>query len=208
MKVADYQQILNNKDFDFLYNLVFVKINYWGNSDKISNENHGGQLKFYRSEIEKLHFKSIHWDFKLIEQENISCFIPLNIPIEVDGVNVNTKDAIFSKNELAFLKIHGVEPTRDYCINGTEVFDLYIYFIQNRREFIQQKIGEKTLQGIMSKFIFSLFASKKVENQIIHFSDEEKSAYGYKYIHFWKDFYGVEFGMDSKRFEGNETQFL
>lgn len=208
LKATDYQHILKNKDFDFLYNSVFAKINYWGNSDKISNENHSGQLKYYRSKIEKLHFKSAHWDFKLIDQENISCFIPLNIPIEVEGVVNGSKDIIFSKNELAFLKIHGIEPTHDYCINGAEVFNLYVSFIQNKREFIQQKIGEKTLQGILSKFIFSLFASKKVEIQIVLFSDEIKSEFGYKYIEFWKDFYDVNFGMDSQKFNSNETQFL
>ena len=208
LKTADYQQILKDKDFDFLYNSVFTKINYWSNSDKVSNENHSGQLKYYRSKIERLQFKSIHWDFKLIDQENISCFIPLNIPIEVAGIREGANDTIFSKNELNFLKIHNVEPTHDYCINGIEVFDLYISFIQNKREFVQQRIGEKTLQGIMSKFIFSLFASKKIETQIILFSDEEKSAYGYKYIQFWRDFYDVEFGVDSSKFEGNETQFL
>lgn len=208
LKATDYQHILKNKDFDFLYNSVFAKINYWGNSDKISNKNHSGQLKYYRSKIEKLHFKSAHWDFKLIDEENISCFIPLNIPIEVEGVVNGSKDIIFSKNELAFLKIHGIEPTHDYCINGAEVFNLYISFIQNKREFIQQKIGEKTLQGILSKFIFSLFASKKVEIQIVLFSDEVKSEFGYKYIEFWKDFYDVNFGMDSQKFNRNETQFL
>ncbi|TDB67891.1 CRISPR-associated helicase Cas3' [Arundinibacter roseus] len=208
LKTTDYQNILKNKDFDFLYNSVFAKINYWGTSDKISNENHSEQLKFYRSKIEKLHFKSIHWDFKLIDQENISCFIPLNIPIEVEGIVNGTKDLIFSKNELTFLKIHGIEPTLDYCINGEEVFNLYVSFIQNKREFIKQKIGEKILQGILSKFIFSLFANKKIEMQIVHFSDEVKSEFGYKYIHFWKDFYDVNFGMDDKKFESNETQFL
>lgn len=208
LKSFDYQRILKEKDFDFLYNSVFQKINYWGLSDKISNENHSGQLKFYRPKIEKLHFKSVHLDFKLIDQENISCFIPLHIPIEVEGIAQGSKDTIFLKNELAFLKIHGLKPTHDYCINGAEVFDLYISFIQNKREFIQQKIGEKTLQGIMSKFIFSLFASKKIKLEIIKFSDVLKSEFGYQYISHWKDFYDVEFGMDSQKFDSNETQFL
>jgi len=91
---------------------------------------------------------------------------------------------------------------------GAEVFDLYLNIIQNSQEFIQQKIAEKTLQGIMSKFIFSLFASKKMESEIIKFSDVPKSEFGYQYISHWKDFYDIEFGMDSQRFESSETQFL
>lgn len=208
LNLFDYQRILKEKDFDFLYNSVIAKINYWSSSDKISNQNHNGQLKYYRDKIEKLKFKTAHWDFKLIDQENISCFIPIDIPIKVEGVIHGLNDMIFSESELAFLKINGIEPTPDYCINGEEVFDLYISFIQNKREILQQKIGEKKLQGIMSKFIFSLFANKNIRLEIIRFSDVSKSEFGYQYISHWKDFYDIEFGMNSKKFESNETQFL
>ena len=88
------------------------------------------------------------------------------------------------------------------------MFDIYLDFIQNKREYIIQKIGEKSLQGIMSKFIFSLFATEKIKLQIIHFSDEVKSEYGYKYVDRWFEFYNESSGMDDKRFQSNETQFL
>ena len=114
----------------------------------------------------------------------------------------------FSKNELLFLSQHEIVPTQNNTIKGEDIFDLYINIIQNKREFTKQKIAEKTLQGIMSKFIFSLFASKKMELNIIDFSDVPKSEYGYQYISHWKDFYDVEFGMDDHRFESVETQFL
>jgi CRISPR-associated endonuclease/helicase Cas3 len=207
LNANEYQRILEQKDFDFLYNIIFSNIDYWNQSDKISNQNHSNQLKYYKSKVERLQFKSIHWDFKLIDQENISCFIPLEVPLTVDGINDNF-ESIFSKNELDFLAQHEVIPTKNCTIRGNEVFDLYINFIQNKQEFIQQKIAEKTLQGIMSKFIFSLFASKKMELQMVHFFDKDKSEFGYQYISHWKDFYDVEFGMDSQRFESSETQFL
>lgn len=207
LKANEYQRILEQKDFDFLYNIVFSNIDYWNQSDKISTQNHSNQLKYYKSKVERLQFKSIHWDFKLIDQENISCFIPLEVPLTVDGVNDNF-ESIFSKNELDFLAQYDVIPTKNSTIKGSEVFDLYINIIQNKKEFIQQKVAEKTLQGIMSKFIFSLFASKKMELQMVHFFDKDKSEFGYQYISHWKDFYDVEFGMDSQRFESNETQFL
>ncbi len=207
LKANEYQRILEQKDFDFLYNIVFSNIDYWNQSDKISNQNHSNQLKYYKTKVERLQFKSIHWNFKLIDQENISCFIPLEVPLTVDGLNDNF-ESIFSKNELDFLAQYDVIPTKNNTIKGSEVFDLYINIIQNKKEFIQQKVAEKTLQGIMSKFIFSLFASKKMESKIIEFSDVPKSEFGYQYISHWKDFYDVEFGMDSQRFESVETQFL
>lgn len=208
LSLKDYQRILKEKDFDFLYNTIFMRINFYHNSDKIGTENHGNQLKYYRPKIENLNFQSVHRDFKLIEQENISCYIPVAIPIYIEGVNHGVNDPVFSKNELAFLEENDITPTENKEIKGDEVFDLYLSIIKNKKEFVQQKIAEKTLQGIMSKFIFSLFANKNIENQIIHYSDELKSEYGYKYIVFWQDFYDIKFGMDSKRFTSNETQFL
>jgi CRISPR-associated endonuclease/helicase Cas3 len=208
LQIVDYQRILKEKDFDYLYNIVFSKINYWGNSDLISNENNNKQLKFYKNKIEKLQFKSVHWDFKLIDQENISCFIPLAIPINVEGVKSGIDDPVFSKNELDFLSQNGIFPNENNAIEGSDVFDLYMNLIQNKREFVAQKIAEKTLQGIMSKFIFSLFSTPKMSVKIVEFTDVPKSEFGYQYISHWKNFYDVEFGMDANRFESNETQFL
>jgi CRISPR-associated endonuclease/helicase Cas3 len=208
LQTSDYQRILQEKDFDYLYNTIFGRIDFWNDSNLISQENHNKQLKFYKAKIERLQFKSVHWDFKLIDQENISCFIPLAIPVNVEGVKSRTDDAIFSKNELDFLSKNDIFLNEENKIEGNQVFDLYMNIIKNKRDFVAQKIAEKTLQGIMSKFIFSLFASNKVESQIILYSDEVKSEFGYKYIEHWKDFYDVTFGMDSERFDSNETQFL
>lgn len=208
LQVSDYQRILEQKDFDYLYNIVFAKIDFWGNSDLISQENHNKQLKFYKSKVEQLKFKSVHWDFKLIDQENISCFIPLAIPITVEGIKSGVSDPVFSKNELNFLAQNHIFPNQNNAIEGSEVFDLYIDIIKNKRPFVEQKIAEKTLQGIISKFIFSLFASNKIQTQIILFSDEVKSEYGYKYIAHWQSFYDITDGMNSSKFESNETQFM
>ncbi|MGN6494718.1 MAG: hypothetical protein ACTHLE_22200, partial [Agriterribacter sp.] len=208
IKPEDYKQILQQKDFDFLYNSIFCKIDYWAMSDKISNHNHNKQLKCYIPKIQSLKFASVHYEFKLIERENISCFIPVEVPVTVEGINNKLKDDVFLKNEIDFLELHGIVPTENNMIRGTEVFDLYISFIQNKRDFTEQKIGNKMLQGILSKFIISLFGNKNVETQITLYSDEEKSKYGYKYVERWKDFYDIRLGMDAERFSSNETQFL
>jgi CRISPR-associated endonuclease/helicase Cas3 len=204
----DYQRILKDKDFDYLYNSVFTKIDFWDKSNLVSKANHNNQLKFYKSKIEKLQFQSVHCDFKLIDQENISCFVPLEIPIYVEGVNSSVKDPVFSINEISFLKENGIFPNENYKISGDSVFELYIDIIKNKRDFVQQKITEKTLQGIMSKFIFSLFASQKMKIEIVRFSDIPKSEFGYQYIGHWKEFYCEISGMDDQRFQSNETQFL
>ncbi len=208
LQTNDYQRILKDKDFDYLYNSVFAKIDFWNKSDLISKANHNNQLKFYKSKVEKLQFQSVHWDFKLIDQENISCFVPLEIPISVEGVNRSIQDPVFSINEISFLKENRILQTVRNTIKGSDVFELYIDIIKNKKDFVQQKINEKTLQGIMSKFIFSLFASPKMKLEIIRFSDISKSEFGYQYISHWNEFYSEMTGMDDQRFQSNETQFL
>lgn len=199
---TQYREILDDKNFDLLYNLVLQEKNKLNQSDLIQN------FSDYENHIKHLRFQSVHDQFKLIDQNNICCFIPLNVPIEVDGVIDNQKDAVFTKHELAFLAKNNVVPNLVRKIEGEKVFDLYIGLIKNKQEFVKQKTDMKTLQGIMSKYVFSLFANPNVLKQLVHFSDEEKSEFGYKYIARWNDFYSIESGMNDKDFNSNETQFL
>ncbi|HMS66552.1 MAG TPA: CRISPR-associated helicase Cas3' [Saprospiraceae bacterium] len=204
----EYARILDEKDFDFLYNKVLANIQFWNENNQIDRQNNKGLLKHYRKNIENLKFQSTHFEFKLIDQENLSCFIPMEIPVKVGGLKSGSYDEIFNKNELAFLAQNNIFPNQDNKIEGSQVFDIYLGFIQNKREYITQKIGEKTLQGIMSKFIFSLFATESIKKQIVLFSDEVKSEYGYKYVDRWFEFYRESTGMEDMRFQSNETQFL
>jgi CRISPR-associated endonuclease/helicase Cas3 len=162
----------------------------------------------FKNLIKNLRFKSVHEGFKLIDQDNISCFIPMKVPVFVKGTVDNSYDKIFSDSDLQFLKSHNISPNAENKIEGAKVFDLYLQLIGNKGDFLRKKIDNKKLQGIMSKFIFSLFASSKVNQQIVLFSDEEKSEYGYKYLERWDEFYNVDFGIDDVKFNNNETQFL
>lgn len=202
IKQEQYFDILKNKDFDTLYDLVLNDRNEWNNKEMVEN------FTDYANKITDLRFQSVHEDFKLIERNNISCFVPVNIPLEVDSVVDGQKEKIFSKIELDFLSQYHVFPNWDNAIDGKKVFDIYIDLIRNKQEFIRQKTYEKILQGIMSKYIFSLFASPKIEQQIVHFSDGGKSVFGYKYIERWNEFYDIETGMRDTDFYSNETQFL
>ncbi|MEZ4912100.1 MAG: CRISPR-associated helicase Cas3' [Saprospiraceae bacterium] len=204
----EYARILDEKDFDFLYNKVLANLQFWNESNQFDRQNNKGLLKYYQKYVEKLKFQSTHNEFKLIDQENLSCFIPLEIPVRVEGLKSGIFDDVFNKNELAFLAQNNVFPNQNNKIEGSQVFDIYLGFIKNKREYITQKIGEKTLQGIMSKFIFTLFATESIKNQIVLFSDEVKSEYGYKYVESWEQFYDASTGMDDRRFQSNETQFL
>ncbi len=203
IKSDEYKRILAKKDFDALYNRIFDAQNNWNNKEMVEN------FSDYELAIKKLKFQTVSDKFKLIEQKNFSCFIPIHIPIVVESAIDGIKDSIFSHAELLFLKENKVLPNLSNEINGEEVFEIYLHSIHNKIEFSQQQIRKKVLQSIMSKYVFSIFASPKIENKLIHFYDKEKSEYGYFYIERWKDIYSIKQGLDANKLIGiEETQFL
>lgn len=199
----EYERILAQKDFDALYDKIFDAKNDWNNRDMVVN------FSDYESAILKLKFEKVHKDFQLIEQKNLSCFIPVNIPITVQGAVDGNIEQIFSSYELLFLENNGTFPNERNEICGKDVFDIYIQSIHNIIDFTQQQIRKKVLQSIMSKYVFSIFASPNVENNLVNFYDKEKSEYGYMYIQRYADIYSIEQGLDAKKLTGiEETQFL
>lgn len=192
-----YKEILEKKCFDKLYNLVIDNKNKWNNTPLTVSFSRYEQL------LKQLRFERVHTEFQLIESKNISCFLPVDLPIKVGEHN------LFSKIEIDFLAEHQIYPNGESKIEGEKVFDIYLDFVYNKVDFISQKIREKVLQSILSKFVVSLFASSKVEQNIIHFCNMEKSDFGYFYVDRWEDFYSEEGGMDASKFNGvEETQFL
>lgn len=192
-----YKDILETKNFDLLYDLVINNRNKWNNTPFAVN------IVPYQEHIKALRFAKVAEEFKLIDSKNISCFIPMEIPMLIGS------NTFFSSKELEFLESYSVYPTFDGKIDGAEVFDLYLDIIQHRLEFISQKIREKVLQSIMSKYIVSVFATPKLEEQLKLFSDFEKSNYGYYYVNRWVDFYSEDIGMDTSKLYGiEESQFL
>ncbi|MDD2200171.1 MAG: CRISPR-associated helicase Cas3' [Bacteroidales bacterium] len=203
IKEQEYKRIIEQKDFDFLYNKIFEDRNRWNENEMAAN------FSEYEHSIQKLKFKTVNDDFKLIKQKNLSCFIPLDIPIQIIGTADNNFDFIFNDSELYFLEQNGIYPNEQNKISGKEVFDLYIDSIHNKIEYTQQQIRSKILQSLMSKYVFSIFVSPIIENKLVHFYDMDKSDYGYIYIERWKAIYAIEQGLDAKKLSGiEETQFL
>lgn len=192
-----YRAILEKKDFDRLYDLVIDKTNRWNNMPFAVN------INSYIDLIKNLRFESLDTGFQLIESKNITCFIPMPLPVNIGTLK------FFSDKEIDFLAEYEIYPNENKRIEGVQVFDLYLAFIYEKVDFMIQKIRIKILQSILSKFVISLFASKEMEDKITCFSDMEKSEYGYFYVDRWEVFYSEEGGMNAAKFEGvEETQFL
>lgn len=198
----DKEEILNTKNFDLLYQKVLDFKNN-RNQDSIFEE-----IDQYINLIEKLQFRSVSDEFQLIEQENFSLYIPLEIPLEVDGESKSDKEAIFSKRELKILEDNGISPNEESKISGERVFDLYLSIIHSNQSFTDKKIELKEFQPILSKFVISVFATKKLKMQLTIFSDEDKSEFGYLYMRDYEKFYREESGIDENEFEETDNQFL
>lgn len=203
IKEQEYKRIIEQKDFDSLYNKIFEDRNKWNEDEMAAN------FSEYEHAIHKLRFKTVNDNFRLIDKQNLSCFIPLDIPIQINGTTEKSIDFIFNESELQFLEQNEIYPNEQNKISGKKVFDLYLDSIHNKIDFTQQQIRSKVLQSIISKYVFSIFASPKIENKLVHFYDMDKSDYGYIYIERWQDIYSIEQGLDAKKLVGiEETQFL
>lgn len=197
----DHLRILKEKDFDFLYKLVIDGIVDWENTEFTVG------FSDYLDDLKRLNFQSVADKFKLIDQQTLSVFVPLNVPIEVVGKEEGKPDEIFSKSELKLLQEKGIDTCE--TVNGSAVFDLYIDQVhQKKGDFISKQIDLKTLQSIISKFVFSMFSSEKVKANFLPFSDIEKSEFGYLYLSDWEKVYDERFGIQESKFEQIENQFL
>lgn len=216
LKTEDYQEILRDKNFDKLYDLVFQDINGLNVKKMMIN------FEDYEKDVKKMNFQSVHEKFKLIDQDNLSVFVPLAVPLEVDGSTPDTREKVFSDQELYFLKQANILPNSAHCIEGEEVFGLYSDLINNRRtDFTQQQVSMKTIQGIISKFVFSVFDDKKgkMRNNLISYADTEKFKshnnenndgllYGFVYLSHYQDVYDETFGLNESAFDSVENCIL
>ena len=199
----EHEQILETKNFDLLYDKVIAF------KDKRNQDPNFVGLKQYICHIQYLRFKSIAEEFKLIDQKVLNCFIPLSIPIDVGGESEGIRENVFSENDMLFMRKLNILPNENNTINGEEVFDSFMEIVYSKKLFIDRKIQLKQIQSILSKFTFSLFANPEMEKKIVHFSDMEKSDFGYYYIDKWDKFYHEESGINEVEFSDIENvQFL
>lgn len=187
---VDYEAILNDKNFDRLYDEVNSEIN------KINQSDHFVNLEDYKSNFRKFNFEKIHKEFKLIDTDTTSVFIPLDIDRKW-----------FSKNELQFLDVY--ENGYFEKINGKVVFDIYKDIIFGEGDFIKKMIDKKQIAGIMSKFMFSIFTNSKLNRELLSYCDHEDEAFekfGLIYLSHWEKVYSLEGGIDDSKF--SEDMFL
>lgn len=202
---TQYKEILQTKDFRQLYEKVLSRI------DKLNNLHLSDNLPNYEDGIRQLRFKNTDANFKIIDQETQSVFVPLRLPVYIEAAEGGKAEAVFSATDWQFLRSFNVHPVNDQ-LDGNEVWELFETIINNRSNEktkktgfdLNHKITFKTLQNIMSKFTFSLLAHSKDYQGIRTTFGEEK--YGYLYFSYWNDDrengkpYHYETGLNSNAF--------
>ncbi|MDI9857603.1 CRISPR-associated helicase Cas3' [Flectobacillus roseus] len=210
-EVAD---ILNKKEFHRLYREVFTKID--GYNQKAYADNFEAEIL---DNVEKLNFDDIDRNFKIIDQQNETVFVPIHLPIQIESSKTGEQEDIFSDDDLKFLKTFNVLPEGE-LLDGREVWRVYELLIdteiKNKKEEkgfdIKTKIDFKVLQSIMSKFTFSLFAHTKVVTELrsCGFIQEK---YGFQLItesglNLGTPVYLIEHGLNENAIQTTENFFL
>ncbi len=206
--IDEHKNILKTKDFNLLYDKVLSGIDKLNADSRFENFN-----SKYLPNIEKLDYLEVHNQFKLIEQENVSIFVPIDIPVLIKGEKHKPDkpdyENIFSKSELKFLEKAKIYYEGDKAVNGANVWNLYRDLIQNRKpDFTEQIVGIKTIQGILSKFTFSIFYNEQVERKFTQFRDVEIDFPKYWYLQHYHQIYDYETGIIDSQFESFDTQIL
>lgn len=139
---------------------------------------------------------SVNDDFTLIDSDNVSFFAPLDV--ELNSTNNHKK---FSDTEYNFL-------LKKKCILsskviGMRVWDIYCSIVRNNQtDFILKAIDLKVLGGIIPKFVFSMFNSEKLLDNIKPFLEYDETEKSFKICGFYclspdfEQIYEYEKGLD------------
>ncbi len=197
-----HQKILENKNFGAFYERVFAEIEKTNRSEMVENF----ETDYFKL-IQKLDFPEVDAKFKIIENQTLSVFVPVFLPLEIENEK-GEKEAFFNKFELEFLKKSKVWNPGEPEVNGEGVWKIYRETIENpQSDFIAKKIAHKVLQGILSKFTFSLFDGRNTRTELLSYCDEKQSFESYFYMDRHADLYEIETGLDESKLKNPDNFF-
>ena len=171
-----YRMIIENKDFDGLYQKVIEKI--MRNNQSRYTEN----INTLEQDIQRLNFLRINGDLKIIDSDTISIFVPLCLDIDY------FKDHIDSLNDLSI--------AYDETVDGKNVWERYESLILSQDEdFVRNRINRQKILGIMSYYIFSIFSHGR-DFDLLRTYGEEK--YGFLYLENFQEIYSFDNGINTE----------
>lgn len=206
ISIEQHRQILENKNFESLYNEVLLAVDRMNILEGMDNFNTS-----YLPALHNLDYSKIDRDFQLIDADTISIFVPMELPVLIEGQEEGEKERIFDDKELEFLIENRVcEPEPEH-INGVKVWNLYRQFLREEKgmEFFKKRISKKILQGILAKFTFSIFWNEKKDLQFTRFFDVDNSLPSYKrLIDDYREIYGYEAGLMEEKLDSADARIF
>lgn len=184
----EYFNILRTKRFDRMYD----KVKAW--LDRTNKENGmAGTGSDYRNRIiGQLNFPGVDQELTLLDQDNTSVFVPLNLPLK------GGHGFVFTSQQLQFLADFEIYPFEEK-LSGESVFTLYRRLVTNPTSiFTDRKRNLKILQSIMAKYTFSLFADSRLVKELVSGGNQEE--FGYLYLASHREVYDYELGLLDDKF--------
>ena len=170
-----YEEILRDKDFDRLYNIIIHDIQKQRSSHFQQNIN-----DLY-DDIRCLNFPRVADSIKLIDQPSVTVFVPLAIKADLLG-DVYSIAISFGLND-------------EDIVEGERVWKFYKKrLINQEKDFITNRIQLKQLLTLMSQFSFSIFPKGKDFESLRTFGYEQ---YGFFYLENYESVYSFENGIDT-----------
>ena len=117
---------------------------------------------------------------------------------------------MFNEFELKFLEKCRTWENYNSTVDGERVWRLYRQIALNKEkpsDYIASKIEQKTLQGILAKFTFSLFESDKNRLSLRSYCDENDCFENYFYLTRHGDLYDLEAGLDELKLKEPDNIF-
>jgi len=200
MTLQERRQVLEDKDFGKLYDRVFAKIEARNQSLVVENFQDN-----YLPLLQRLDFQEVHQKFKLIEDQALSVFVPLELRVIIEN-EAGEPEAFFSENELRFLKKSGIWNVGNEEVNGAAVWRLYRQIAANQEkptDYVASKMEQKTLQGILSKFTFSTFDSPKNRLGLRSYCEPDDCFENYFVLTRFTDddLYSLQAGLDESKLQ-------
>lgn len=190
---AFHREILETKDFGKLYERVFAEIDKRNRSEMVENFS-----KDYLGLIQQLDFPEADKKFPIIDQETISVFVPVSLPVFIENEE-GKQEQFFTDLELNFLKKAAIWEEESPDVDGERVWRVYRQISLNKEkttDYIGSKIEQKTLQGILSKFTFSLFGSDTNRLALRSYCNPDDCFENYFYLTRHRDLYDLKSGLN------------
>lgn len=199
-----HKRILETKDFGLLYERVFAEIEKANRSEMVENFS-----KDYLGLIQQLDFPEADKKFPIIDQETISVFVPVSLPVFTENEK-GEQEQFFSNLELGFLKKAAVWKEKSPEVDGIAVWQIYRQIALNKEkptDYIASKIEQKTLQGILSRFTFSLFGSDINRLALRNYCNPDDCFENYFYLTRHQDLYDLKSGLNEAKLKNPDNFF-